>query len=342
MRECVRYDGARTETPRTHRLADARVAARAATGRATRAERAERACMLTAVLAEAASSATLAPQHGTYDSSAGPVMAATLHLRPWLAVRPTTAASSRRPAPRALAARGRSRLGARRVVACSDGNGASAPRLESTPGGVTGAASLAPPPKTAASEYAFLAQFASVKWYEMLAGCAYVLLMAEGLRFVVEAPAPLAPKLAAGALVGLLFDFSQRAFLQTRGALTAAAAGRNVLQFQLLCAMKIMLELTGAALVSLKGLGCEGAGIALLGHLVFNLLNDQAVTFGGVVTSFPAEARKPLIVTDALLVATCVGASLARGPVLPVVFAGAFAAFAAVYLFFKFVLNKNV
>jgi hypothetical protein len=268
-------------------------------------------------------------------------MAATLHLRPCLVSRPTIPAS--RPArPRALGATRGRRLARGVAVACSDGNGASAPRLESSAGGVTSAASLAPPPKTAASEYAFLAQFSSVKWYEMLAGCAYVLLMAEGLRFCVEAPATLAPKLAAGALVGLLFDFSQRAFLQTRGALKAAAAGRPVSQFQLLMAMKIGMELTGAALVSIKGRGCEGAAVALFGHLVFNLLNDQAVTFDGVVTPFPAEARKPLIVTDALLVLACVGASLARGPVLPVVFAGAFAAFAAVYLFFKFVLNKSI
>ena len=228
------------------------------------------------------------------------------------------------------------------VVACSDGNGASAPKLERTSGGVTDSSSLAPPPNTAAAEYAVLAQFSSVRWYEMLAGCAYVLLMAEGLRFCVEAPAPLASKLAAGALVGLLFDFSQRAFLQTRGAQKAAAAGRQVLRFRLLCAMKIALELGGAALVSIKGLGAEGAAVALFGHLVFNLLNDQAVTFAGVVTPFPAQARKPLIVTDALLVVACVGASLARGPVVPVVFAGVFAAFAAVYLGAKFILNKSI
>lgn len=155
----------------------------------------------------------------------------------------------------------------------------------------------------------------------------------------MEIQSPVVTKMMAASLVGLMFDFSQRAFVQSRGARLAAAAGRNVLNFRLLCAMKIVCELSGAALVSLKGRAAEGAALALLGHLVFNFANDLMVSLNGDVATFPAAARKPLIITDAFLVTMCVGAALAQGPVA-YVFAGLFTAFSAVYLFFKFILGK--
>jgi hypothetical protein len=141
--------------------------------------------------------------------------------------------------------------------------------------------------------------------------------------------------------VALLFDFSQMAYLQLRGSRTAAAAGRPVLRFRLLLALKIAAEIAGAALVALKCRGAEGAALALGGHMVFNLLNNVIVSGNGDVKPFPAQARKPLIVTDALFTGLCVVCTCTDG--LPaLVCASVFTAFSSVYLFFKFVLKRKI
>jgi hypothetical protein len=157
----------------------------------------------------------------------------------------------------------------------------------------------------------------------------------------VEASAPLASKLFAGALLGLLFDFGIMQFSQTRGARAAAAAGRDVRAFRALLALKIGAELAGAALVVFRGAGAAGAALALGGHLAFNLLNGTFVALNGDVKTFPLPARKPLIVTDALLTAVCgLGAVTTGAPAIAA--AALFAAFASVYCFFKFVLKRKI
>jgi hypothetical protein len=165
---------------------------------------------------------------------------------------------------------------------------------------------------------------------------------AQVLRFVAEAPhAPLAPKLFAGALLALLFDFGVMAALQLRGARAAAGAGAAVGRFRALLALKVAAELGGAALIVFRAAGAAGAATALGGHLAFNLLNDVIVAPNGAVRSFPAPARKPLIVTDALLTAVCVAGALTGG-VPSLVLGAVFAAFSSVYCFFKYVLGRKL
>ena len=161
------------------------------------------------------------------------------------------------------------------------------------------------------------------------------------LRFCVEAAAPLASKLFAGALLALLFDFGIMAFMQMRGSRAAADKGRDVRAFRALLALKIAAELAGAALVTFRGAGAAGAACALAGHLVFNWRNDVFVSPDGAVKAFPRPARQPLIVTDAALTAVCALGVAAPG--LPALVAGGvFATFASVYCFFKFILGRKI
>jgi hypothetical protein len=163
------------------------------------------------------------------------------------------------------------------------------------------------------------------------------------LRFCVETPAALPGKLFAGALLALLFDFGVMAAMQLRGSRAAAVAGKaaDVAAFRWLLALKIGAELAGAALVVFRGMGAAGAAVALGGHLAFNCMNGCYVSPEGAVKAFPAPARKPLIVTDAALTGVCaLGAVTAGVPAL--VAASLFAAFASVYCFFKYVLNKKI
>jgi hypothetical protein len=162
------------------------------------------------------------------------------------------------------------------------------------------------------------------------------------LRFVCEVPtAPLAPKLFAGALLALLFDFGVMAAMQLRGSRAAAAGGAAVGRFRALLALKVGAELAGAALIVFRAAGAAGAATALGGHLAFNLLNNVIVSADGAVRAFPAPARKPLVVTDALLTAVCAAGALTSG-VPELVLASLFAAFAGVYCFYKYVLGKKL
>ena len=162
------------------------------------------------------------------------------------------------------------------------------------------------------------------------------------LRFCVEGVGALSDKLFAGALLALLFDFMQMAWMQLRGSRCAVAAGRATGTFRPLLAVKIGAELGGAALVAFRGAGAAAATLALGGHLVFNLLNSVLVSGEGDVRGFPAPARKPLVVTDALLTAVCAVGALAPATHAATVAGGFVAAFAGIYCFSKFVLGKKI
>ena len=159
---------------------------------------------------------------------------------------------------------------------------------------------------------------------------------------MVEVNAVLSEKLFAGALLALLLDFLLMAWNQMRGSRAAKSAGRPIGTFRPLLALKVAAELAGTALIVFRGAGAAGATVALGGHLVFNLLNSVAVSAEGVVRDFPRPARKPLIVTDALLTAFCAVGALAPGQTAATCAGGLFAAFAATYCFYKFVLGKKI
>ena len=161
------------------------------------------------------------------------------------------------------------------------------------------------------------------------------------LRFCVEGTAVLSEKLFAGALLALLFDFLIMVWGQMRGSRSAAVAGRVIGNFRPLLALKIGAELGGAALVVFRGTGAAGATLALGGHLAFNLLNGVFVSGEGEVREFPRPARKPLIVTDAVLTGVCALGALAPGACATAA-GGVFATFAGVYCFTKFVLGKKI
>ena len=152
----------------------------------------------------------------------------------------------------------------------------------------------------------------------------------------------LSEKLFAGALLALLFDFLLMVWGQMRGSRSAVAAGRPVGTFRPLLALKIAAELAGAALIVARGAGAAGATVALGGHLAFNLLNGVVVSGEGAVREFPRAARTPLIVTDAALTAFCAVGTLAAGQTAATCAGGVFAAFAATYCFYKFVLGKKI
>ena len=175
-----------------------------------------------------------------------------------------------------------------------------------------------------------------------LARAAALTRRAQVLRFVVEGTAVLSEKLFAGALLALLLDFLLMAWNQMRGSRSAKAAGRPIGTFRPLLALKILAELAGTALIVARGTGAAGATVALGGHLAFNLLNSVSVSSEGAVRDFPRPARTPLIVADGVLTAFCVVGTLVPGQTAATCAGGVFAAFAAVYCFYKFVLGKKV
>ena len=241
--------------------------------------------------------------------------------------------------------------------------------------GPVGAAQPLQPPPVAAAELPALAELSKVRWYECLAGVTYLVLMSEVrvrpprprrctekararnprprrsahpcasaqvLRFVVEGTAVLSEKLFAGALLALLLDFLLMAWNQMRGSRSAKAAGRPIGTFRPLLALKIVAELAGTALIVARGTGAAGALVALGGHFVFNVLNSVSVSSEGAVRAVRGKSRTPLIVADAVLTAFCAVGTLAPGQTAGTCAGGVFAAFAAIYCFYKFVLGKKV
>ena len=229
--------------------------------------------------------------------------------RPAAARRPRSsvcAATSHPPPAHSLASRSLRCVALRRSLAARSAAGSAVNSSEADDDeGVTSLASLAPK-KTAAQEFAVLKQFSEVHWTEMIGGCFFVLMMAETLRFVVEGAAALPfQRLLAGALVALSVDFSQRAYMQLRGARMALAQGRQVRRFQACVAAKASLEVAGLYLAAVKSLGGWGCALALSGHALFHLVNTQSVSFDGAVKEIPQAARRGIASIDAALAGAC-------------------------------------
>ena len=224
--------------------------------------------------------------------------------------------------------------------------------------GVKGKAETAA--RTAADEFAVLRQLGQIRWTEAVSGLAYVLLMSEALRFVVEGaasaagaplqfgywPHPSLPsaaelpgRLLALSLVALSIDFSQRAVLQLRGAsaalASAAAPASQLRRFQLAVAGKVLAELAGLALIALCDSPAWGCATAFAGHVLFLLFNSLVVSPAGAVREVPADARRSIARIDGALASLCCAAALAPSyALLPSSFV---ALFAIVFLYQKFV-----
>lgn len=208
-----------------------------------------------------------------------------------------------------------------------------------------------------------LREFSQVHWTEVVSGLLFVLLMSEGLRFVVEGaaaaasgaplqlnywPRPVLPsmeelpeRLLALSLVALNVEFSQRAFLQLRGARAALSAGANaaVRRFQACMALKLFAELGGLALIALRGAPAWGCALAFGGHVAFLLLNSLVVSPTGAVRETPLEARRSIASIDGTLAALSVAAAVV--PTYSLLPASLVALFAFVFLFDKFVRKTN-
>jgi len=217
--------------------------------------------------------------------------------------------------------------------------------------------------RTAAEEFTVLREFSQVHWTEVVSGLLFVLLMSEALRFAVEGaaaaatgaplqlnywPRPAMPsieelpeRLLALSLVALSIEFSQRAFLQLRGARAALAsgAGAAVRRFQACMALKLSAELGGLALIALKGAAGWGCALAFAGHVAFLLLNSLVVSPSGAVREVSLEARRGIASIDGTLAALCVAAALV--PAYALLPASLVSLFATVFLFDKFVAKRG-
>ena len=208
-----------------------------------------------------------------------------------------------------------------------------------------------------------LREFSQVHWTEVVSGLLFVLLMSEALRFVVEGavaassgaplqlnywPRPALPsmeelpeRLLALSLVALSVDFSQKAFLQLRGARAALAAGAGaaVRRYQACMALKLAAELGGLALIALRSAPSWGCALAFAGHVAFLLLNSLVVSPSGAVRETSMEARRGIASIDATLAALCVSAALV--PAYALLPASLVTLFATVFLFDKFVRKTS-